>query len=63
MRCSIISILHKIIVNITTVSSDRMQEQIEETYKQIKEDVKLIVSEEIREISEDDNLKHLIKNE
>jgi hypothetical protein len=43
--------------------TDRMQEQIEKNYNQIKEDVKLIVTEEFKRISEDENLKHLIKKE
>jgi len=43
--------------------SDRMKEQIEDNYNRIKEDVKQIVCEELKRISEDDNLKHLIKKE
>jgi len=43
--------------------SDRMQEQIEDNYNQIKEDVKQIVADELKRISEDENLKHLIKKE
>jgi phosphate transport system substrate-binding protein len=42
---------------------DRMQEQIEANYNQIKEDVKMIVVAELKRISEDENLKHLIKKE
>ena len=40
-----------------------MQFEIDRNYNQIKADVKQIVSEELKRISEDENLKHLIKKE
>ena len=43
--------------------NDRMQEMIEYNYNQIKTDVKQIVADELKRISEDENLQHLIKKE
>jgi hypothetical protein len=43
--------------------NDTMQAEIERSYNQIKADVKRIVAEELKRISEDENLKHLIKKE
>jgi hypothetical protein len=43
--------------------ADRMQEQIEANYNQIKEDVKMIVAAELKRISDDPALQHLIKKE
>jgi hypothetical protein len=40
-----------------------MQQEIERNYNQIKEDVKKIVSEELKRISEDPELQHLVKKE
>ena len=42
---------------------DTMQAEIEYNYNQIKADVKQIVVDELKRISEDENLKHLIKKE
>lgn len=39
---------------------DTMEQQIQQNYVQIKEDVKQIVLEELERIKKDDNLKHLI---
>jgi hypothetical protein len=41
--------------------NDTMQTEIERNYNQIKADVKQIVEEELKRISEDENLQHLIK--
>jgi hypothetical protein len=41
--------------------NDIMQTEIEHNYNQIKADVKQIVSAELKRISEDENLRHLIK--
>jgi hypothetical protein len=38
-----------------------MDQEIQMNYKQVKEDVKLIVEEELDRIGKDENLKHLIK--
>jgi hypothetical protein len=38
-----------------------MQAEIEYNYNQIKADVKQIVADELKRISEDENLRHLIK--
>jgi hypothetical protein len=43
--------------------SDRMQEEIERNYNQVKVDVKQIVADELTRISDDPELKHLIKKE
>ncbi|MDR0795666.1 MAG: conjugal transfer protein TraG, partial [Tannerella sp.] len=43
--------------------NDTMQEAIDWNYNQIKSDVKQIVADELTRISEDENLKHLIKKE
>ena len=43
--------------------NDTMKQQIENNYNQIKLDVKQIVVDELKRISEDENLKHLIKKE
>jgi len=43
--------------------NDTMQAEIECNYNQIKLDVKQIVVDELRRISEDENLKHLIKKD
>ena len=43
--------------------NDTMQTVIEQNYNQIKADVKQIVTDELKRISEDENLKHLIKTE
>jgi hypothetical protein len=43
--------------------NDVMQKAIEWNYNQIKTDVKQIVADELKRISEDDNLQHLIKKE
>jgi hypothetical protein len=43
--------------------TDRMQEQIEANYSQIKSDVKQIVAEELRRIEEDPELQHFRKKE
>jgi hypothetical protein len=43
--------------------NDTMQTEIERNYNQIKADVKRIVAEELKRISEDKNLRHLIKKE
>jgi len=43
--------------------NDKMQEMIEYNYSQIKTDVKQIVTDELKRISEDENLHHLIKKE
>jgi len=43
--------------------NDTMQAEIEHNYNQIKADVKQIVVDELKRISEDENLKHLIKKE
>jgi len=40
-----------------------MQFEIDHNYNQIKADVKQIVVEELRRISQDENLRHLIKKE
>lgn len=40
---------------------DRMNEQIELNYRQVKLDVQAIVDKEIKRIKEDENLKHLVK--
>ena len=42
--------------------NDRMHEQIERNYSKIKQDVKDIVRLEIERISNDEDLKHLLKN-
>jgi hypothetical protein len=42
---------------------DRMQEQIDANYSQIKSDVKQIVAEELKRIAEDPELQHLRKKE
>jgi hypothetical protein len=42
---------------------DRMREQIDANYSQIKQDVKQIVAEELRRIENDPELKHLRKKE
>jgi len=52
------------IVNFTDDDgNDTMKQQIEDNYNQIKLDVKEIVRLELKRISEDENLKHLIKKE
>ena len=52
------------IVNFTDADgNDTMKQQIEDNYSQIKLDVKEIVRLELQRISEDENLKHLIKKE
>jgi hypothetical protein len=43
--------------------NDTMQAEIDRNYNQIKTDVKQIVTDELKRISEDENLKHLIKKE
>jgi hypothetical protein len=43
--------------------TDRMQEQIEQNYNQIKLDVKQIVADELQRIENDPELQHLIKKE
>jgi len=43
--------------------NDTMHSVIEQNYNQIKTDVKQIVADEIKRISEDPLLKHLIKSE
>jgi hypothetical protein len=43
--------------------NDAMQADIEWNYNQIKADVKQIDADELKRISEDENLKHLIKTE
>jgi len=43
--------------------NDTMQFEIEQNYNQIKADMKQIVADELKRISEDENLKHLIKKE
>ena len=43
--------------------NDTMQAEIEHNYNQIKADVKQIVASELKRISEDDNLKRLLKKE
>jgi hypothetical protein len=42
---------------------DRMRQDIDFNYNQIKADVKRIVVKELRRIAEDPDLKHLIKKE
>jgi hypothetical protein len=51
------------IVDFMENGNDTMQAQIENNYNQIKLDVKQIVVDELKRISEDENLKHLIKKE
>jgi hypothetical protein len=41
--------------------NDTMQSEIERNYNQIKLDVKEIVSDELKRIENDENLKHLLK--
>ena len=43
--------------------NDTMQFEIAQNYIQIKLDVKQIVAEELKRISKDENLKHLINKE
>jgi len=43
--------------------NDTMQAEIEHNYNQIKADVKLIVASELKRISEDDNLKRLLRKD
>ncbi|MDR2148115.1 MAG: YWFCY domain-containing protein [Tannerella sp.] len=46
-----------------TDGNDTMQAEIERNYNQIKADVKQIVADELRRISEDPDLQHLVKKE
>ena len=43
--------------------NDATQSVIERNYNHIKADVKQIVTDELKRISEDENLKHLIRDE
>lgn len=38
-----------------------MKETMQENYNRIKEEVKQIVTDEVKRISNDDNLKHLLQ--
>lgn len=38
-----------------------MKETVQENYNRIKEEVKQIVTDEVKRISNDDNLKHLLQ--
>ena len=44
-----------------TDGNDCMKQAIQDNYNQIKEDVKLIVKDELDRIAADENLKHLIQ--
>lgn len=46
---------------INTEGVDLMEEEIQKNYSQIKADIGQIVKEELKRISSDENLKHLIK--
>jgi hypothetical protein len=48
---------------ITDDGKDLMEQKIQENYDQIKSDVKQIVEEELDRIKNDDNLRHLIKEQ
>ena len=42
--------------------NDRMKKTVLANYRRIKEEVKLIVREELKRIANDNNLKHLLQN-
>jgi predicted transcriptional regulator len=41
--------------------NDRMQWEIENNYRQIKQDIKELIENEMERIKNDDGLKHLVK--
>ena len=42
--------------------NDCMKEKVQENYNRIKDEVKLIVKDELERIASDESLKHLLQN-